>query len=254
VPMAFLDGLKDFGFEKTRRALALLALSFFITMYGLSLVMVPPEMRPMFVGLMGCYLTAFVALASEWFWARWFASGLGWSGVLLSLMFTVLHGWLPFMGLYGGLHAVVVVALLGDKMSALYDMQEGWRGRYGMDEYGVARLRKMVTRSAASLPTLIVMALGPREIQGNVLVIGGVLGIAGVIGGLRLRTWGLFAMGAASIVLARSGPAPAWYETLAEGFTYSWSPPYASSLAAVLLAFAVLPFARPAIGFLLRRP
>jgi hypothetical protein len=155
--------LKELGYERERAAVALLSLSFFGILYFLVSLNAPPGWAPVFAGLMICYLTAFLALASQWFWARWFASGLGWSGFMLGLMSLVMIGWHPSLAIYTVLHGIIVGALMGQKMSSRYELQSAWRERYGMDEYGVARLGKAVTRGAASLPTLIMWALAPRE-------------------------------------------------------------------------------------------
>ena len=97
---------------------------------------------------------------------------------------------------------MILAALWGSKMAARYELQTEWRERYGMDEFGVARLGKAVTRGSASLPTLIMWALAPREDQGmlaqllpTIAFLVGALGVAAI---LRLRTWGLLALGAAA--------------------------------------------------------
>jgi hypothetical protein len=195
------DDLRQVGLERERGALAMLALSFFGILYVLIGANGPDGWGAVFAALAICYLTAFVALASQWFWARWFASGLGWSGFMVGLMSLVMIGWAPALGIYTGFHALIIAALMGSKMAARYELQTGWRERYGMDEFGVTRLGKAVTRGSASLPTLIMWALAPREGQGllaqllpTLAFLVGALGIAAV---LRLRTWGLLAIGAA---------------------------------------------------------
>src|SRR5262249_29972804 len=156
-----------------------------------------------FGGLSACYFTAFFALACEWFWGRWFASGLGWSGMMVGLASLVMVGWHPVLAVYGSLHALVVLALMGPKMAARFDLQPGWRERFGMDEFGVLRLRKAVTRAAAALPSLILWALGPREGEGTIVLIGALtLALLGLHGLVRGRTWSLLAVagaGAAAI-------------------------------------------------------
>src|SRR3954465_14399020 len=79
----FFAGLREMGFEKPRSAIALLPLSLFSFLYLLAAFNADPQWQLALGGLALCYLTAFVALASEWFWARWFASGLGWSGAMV---------------------------------------------------------------------------------------------------------------------------------------------------------------------------
>src|SRR5881394_1299408 len=94
------------------------------------------------------------------------------------------------------LHAVVILALMGSKMASRYELQPAWRERFAMDEYGVSRLGKAVTRASASLPTLIMWALGPGQGQGFQIAgfLAFMLGACGVAGMLRLRTWGALAL------------------------------------------------------------
>ncbi len=116
-------------------------------------------------------------MVAEWFWGRWFATGIGWSGLMVAVFGMFMIGWVPALAIYGVLHALIVLPLAGKSMAARYDLQEGWRQRYKMDDFGVARLRKTITRSAASLPSLILWALGPKEPgQGMRVALAGALG------------------------------------------------------------------------------
>jgi len=129
--------LDDLGFERTRRAVAALALCLFVVLYAFLALMLDASWKPAFAGLAACYLVAFLGLAAEWFWGRWFASGLAWSGVMVSALSLAMMGWAWPLAIYGGLHALVVFLLVGKRMTALYDLQEAWRVRYKMDEHGV---------------------------------------------------------------------------------------------------------------------
>ncbi len=268
--VSILKRLDEVGFEKTRRALAALSLSFFISIYLILSLNAPPGWGPAFLALSACYVVAFLALSAEWFWGRWFASGLGWSGMMVAIISLVMIGWTPPLAIYGGLHALVVLALAGKKMVAHYDLQEPWRQRYGMDEFGVARLRKTVTRAAASLPSLILWALGPKEGQGESMLIAaaGIATLLTVVAGLRglvqLRSWGWMLVtgaGAALWLLGASNGATAlatlfpttWYQDF--GFISSGAnvAGVAVLLPAMLLTLAALPFARPALRFLRSR-
>lgn len=268
-----LARIEDFGFEKTRRAVAALALSFFVTLYLLVGLNPPgPEWTPAFLGLALCYLVAFVGLAAEWFWGRWFATGLGWSGVMVAGLSMVLVGWMPALAIYGGLHGLIVLLLLGKRVSALYEQQDGWRQRLGMDDYGVARLRKTVTRAAASLPSLILWALAPKEpgqglVHAAFLVGAAVLGIAGLSGLLRLRAWSVVAVAASAVALVVHGALHCGPELdlLGGGLVPLHSvwglAPGVVALPAVLgtlvpgllLLAAVTPLLRPTLAFLRRR-
>ena len=77
--------LSQIGFERTRRALAALALSVFISIYLLVSLNAPEGFARVFVALAFCYGVAFFAVVAEWFWGRWFATGLAWSGVMIAI-------------------------------------------------------------------------------------------------------------------------------------------------------------------------
>jgi hypothetical protein len=250
------ERLANIGYEKPRVAVALLPLSLFAFVYLLGTLNAPPEWKGALGGLAVCYLTAFLALGSEWFWARWFASGLGWSGSVVAVAALVMTGWNPVIVVYGVLHVVVVVMLLGPKMAARYDLQPGWRERFGMDEFGVARLRKAVTRASAALPSIIIWALGPREGDGSVvsLLAGICLAVLGLQGLLRLRTWGLLAVvgAAAAVLIGGSAPVPP-AGALSLGalgpLSLVMSSPNSATALALLLAAAALPFAAQAVRY-----
>jgi hypothetical protein len=242
--------LNEIGFERTRRAIAALALSLFISLYLAVAMNAPNGLGGVFAGLAFCYAVAFCSVVAEWFWGRWFATGLGWSGIMLGAVALLQLGWTPIFVIYLGMHVVIVLALMGNKMAARYDMQEAWRTRYGMDDLGVARLRKTVTRAAASLPSLIVWALGPREggmalSAAAVTLILAALGLRGVV---RMRSWGILALGGAAVA------APF---TLAGNFAFASSAGRLDLLVPLLvtglLAAAVVPFVRPVARFLASR-
>jgi hypothetical protein len=251
--MRLLQGVREMGFEKPRVAVALLPLSLFSFLYLLSALLGDPAFTLALIGISLCYLTAFIALASEWFWARWFASGLGWSGAMISIAAMSQIGWNPALAILGGLHALIIVMLMGQKMAARYDMQPGWRERFGMDEFGVIRLRKAVTRASAALPSLIVWALGPGQPQPDLLVAGAAtLALVGLAGLLRLRTWGLLALaGASGLVLAAPTALPVSHSVLGwpDALGMSLASPGTSGALSLLLAAAVLPFAGAAIRY-----
>jgi hypothetical protein len=210
--------------------------------------------------LMICYLTAVLALASQWFWARWFASGLGWSGFMLGLASLVMIGWQPSLAIYTVLHGIIVATLYGQQMAARFELQPAWRERYAMDEFGVVRLGKAVTRGAASLPTLIIWALAPRE-DDQMFIFGSlalILAVAGLSGLVRLRSWSLLALG---------GAAGSLFAVAALGSNLSSSPltgidlPISGLWAALQgspavgvawLTLALAPFTLPALRYLLR--
>jgi hypothetical protein len=272
VMLSAFKRLDEVGFEKGRRALAALSLSFFVSIYLMVALNAPPGWGPAFLALAGCYVVAFLAVTADWFWGRWFASGLGWSGVMVAVISLVMMGWTPPLVIYGALHAIVVVALLGKKMAGLYDLQEGWRKRYAMDEFGVARLRKTITRASMSLPSLILWALGPKDPgQGAGLAFAAagigtlLLSVVGLRGLVRMRSWGLMALAASSAALWTLGSSTGGSAVAADLFPVRWfeslgfitNAPNAvglvPTLAAAVLTLSLLPFARPVARFLRRR-
>ncbi len=241
---ALRDKLGTLGFEGPRRAAAALALSIFVVLYLFLSFNAPPGWGPAFAALGLCYLVAFFSVVAGWFWGRWFATGLGWSGLMVAGISLVMVGWAPALAIYGALHALVVLPLSGKSMAAHYDLQEGWRQRYKMDELGVARLRKTITRSAASLPSLILWALGPKEGQGMWLSLAALgLTLLGLRGVVRLRTWGWLTLAGAAGLLLGGADVPGLSAFEVAG----------PRLATVLLLAAVGPFVLPAIRYVRHR-
>jgi hypothetical protein len=244
--VALAEKLGALGYERFRRALSALALSFFAIVYTFLAVNAPEGWGPAFAALGACYLVAFFAVVAEWFWGRWFATGIGWSGLMVALISLVMIGWVPALLIYGAIHALIVLPLAGKSMAARYDLQEDWRKRYRMDDLGVARLRKTITRSAASLPSLILWALGPKDPGQGMLVALLALALVGVgFGGLlRARTWGWLAV-AGSAAVALVGGELVGMRSFA-GFA-------GPELAIAFLIAAVAPFTLPALRFLRSR-
>ena len=166
----FLAGLKSMPFARTQRALALLPLATFVLLYCTFAMLLDETWRAAFIGLAVCYLIAFIALGSEWFWARWYTMGLAWSGVMVGVFGMVNMGVVAPLVIYAALHGVVVLMLRGKKVGALYEGQSSWRERYGLDEHGAARVGKAVSRTSASLPSLVLWALAPKPPENESLL------------------------------------------------------------------------------------
>ncbi len=260
--------LNQIGFERTRRALAGLSLSLFFSLYLMMSLNAPEGFGRVFVALSLCYGVAFVAVVAEWFWGRWFASGLAWSGIMIAIAALVVVGWIPALAIFGVLHLIVVIALMGKKMAARYDLQEAWRARYKMDDFGVARLQKTVTRTAASLPSMIIWALAPKEegMAAALALAALALGAVGLRGLIRLRSWGIVSIAGAGVAATASlaaavllgpdcsYPNMAYYHAHPFALTLHQNVGLAAPLAIAFLAAAVLPFVAPIARFLRRRP
>lgn len=165
-----LAGLRSMPFERTQRALALLPLATFVLLYCTFAMLLDETWRPAFIGLAVCYLIAFIALGSDWFWARWYTMGLAWSGVMVGVFGMVSMGVVAPLVIYAALHGAVVLMLRGKKVAALYEGQTLWRERYALDEHGAARVGKAVSRTSASLPSLVLWALAPKPPEGESLL------------------------------------------------------------------------------------
>jgi len=254
--MALLE--QPFGFAGERKACALVCLSFYASFFGLLALLLrnappdQPEVRawwPCFAALAACYGLSFFALGAGWFWARWFAIGLGYSGVTLA-------GWTlfqqrsidPVMAFYGLTHGIIALFLQGQRLTEEFDAKPDWRKTLGLDESAVVRVRQSVTRAAASLPTIIVIALAPRQGSEGLLVAS--LGLIGLFGILRMRTYGVLALFGAGVLLpwtvfSHSYHGAAVHSVLSDGMIYVMG-----LTAAGLLIAASAPFLRPVLRFI----
>lgn len=225
-------------------------------MYIFLSAMIDPAWRPAFITLGFCYLLSFFAVGAEWFWGRWFAMGLGWSGFMVGVFSLVNVGPVAPLVIYTLLHGAVVASLNGKKVSALYEGQTAWRERYGLDEYGVSRVGKAVTRTSASLPALVVWALGPKEPESLGILSGTSGPLVGVAFGLaaiglylllKLRAAGTLALvGAAAFAVVAFGSGDALSlsglatHTAAAAVGARW-------VACAALVAATVPFWRPIV-------
>ena len=263
--LPFMDTLGSVGLVGERKALALLFLGFYTTLFfmiGLSARTELPEWVPVFSAMTLMYALAFFSVAAEWFWGRWFATGLGYWGMTMTIMAWVTTRSLPpAMLIFGSMHALVSLCLGGEKMAAIFDAKPAWRARWKLDEQGVIRVRKSVTRAASSLPALIMFALAPREGQELLALTAFTLAIVGVGGLLAGRTLGVMAFvggAAATAALVVFGHQPDQVFAV-----YQYAPfggdagatmtPILGVFAAVLLVAAALPFAKPMASYVFRR-
>ena len=244
--------LDEIGLVGERRALTVLLFSFFAIVYFLVALADDSGWGRAFGGLAACYGLAVFGLAAGWFWARWFAGGIAWSGLMMGVLALVMAGWNPVVAIYLGTHGAAVLCLGGRKMAEAYDLQPAWRERFQLDEHGVIRVRRAITRAAAALPSLIVWALAPRgEAAVAALTIVGALGLLALI---RLRTAGVLlcgasAAGALAVALGHLGDA-----TALRVHGIGGPPLFALGLlAGAALLGACLPFVRPIARYLVRR-
>jgi hypothetical protein len=268
-----LDRLGTVGLVGERKAVALLCLGFYTTLFFMLVLSARtelPEWLPLLAGMFLMYATAFFAVAAEWFWGRWFAIGLGYWGCTMAAMgFVATRSFPAPMVIFGAMHGLTSLCLMGEKMAAAFDAKPAWRERWKLDEQGVLRVRKSVTRMASSLPALLLFALAPREGQdalGLPVWDAGVLAFAaiGVMAMITLlvtrRTWAVLALGVvggAVFVRALGGlSARLWMS----GSIFDPAMlPHASCtfqilgvIAGLTLVASTLPFAGPMASYVLR--
>jgi hypothetical protein len=223
-----------------RRAVAALVFAFFFMMYLLnSLMNSGGPLSKLLWGLTGTYGLAFFALVAGYFWARWYAVGVGLFGVLISALGlwmsrndpNVETGQLVLML---GLHSTAVLSLWGEGMSLAYDGKTAWREKFHMDESAVQRLGRSVIRAGASLPMVLAWAFAPRQssMAAGIVVVG--LTVVGLRALVKMRTWGVFALAGAGAMMFTVG---------LEQFSV------APALGGVLLLSAVAPFAPAMLRF-----
>jgi hypothetical protein len=263
-----------------RRALAAAVMAFFAILFFLNGVAGPPELAPMFLGLGATYFAGFFGLVAGWFWARWFAMGVGFSGLVIAGILGVQIGLDPIVLIFGGSHLGVVLGLMGRGPAAAFDGRADWRERWRMDENAVNRLGKAITRAGASLPYLVMVGLAPRGggLGAAALALAALgLGVLGLRALVKLRTWGVAALGGAALtslaglwgaseMFGRTGATVATWGpggcqvshvaargTMADHAVTVGGGGLALLLAAVLLTAAILPLV-PALWRALRTP
>jgi len=252
---AILDGMKRFAGE--RRAIAAAVLLFYGFMYLVLLLNSPPGWERAFAAMSGAYAVGFFALVAQYFWGRWYAIGLGLSGVITAAVSLWQMGPEPVFLFYGGTHAAIALTLWGDGMSRAFDGREEWRTRFHLDEHAVHRLGRAVIRIGISLPYVLLYALAPRAGSSleHALLAVATLGLAGAgtWALLRLRTWGLVALtGAVGLLAIGVGSAGAAYVS-GFGVDLGLDLGACAGVAAAVLAAAMVPFARPVVDYLRAR-
>jgi hypothetical protein len=222
-------------FVGERRALAAAVMAFYaVYTFLIASSGVAGPMSGVFAALTGVYGLAFFGLVAGYFWARWYAVGVG----LFGLIFTAVAIWKE--GLYfpitfiGWTHLLATLMLWGTAMSGPFDGQTAWRERFHMDESAVQRLGRSVIRAGVSLPFILMYAFTPKQGAGELAAIAAVgLALVGFRGMLKLRTWGVLAIGAAGASTLALGAAQGALLPLVGG---------------ALLVAAAAPFARPMIA------
>jgi len=168
------------GMVGERKAIAAAVLSFYTLLFVLNALLDPNEsMRPMHSALAATYGAAFFSLVAGYFWARWYAIGLGLFGFSLGTLAMLQHGvdYPPLF--FTATHGVVSLALWGNQVATDFDGRSDWRARFHMDENATRRLGKAVIRVGISLPMLLMYGLAPREELSDGLLAGAMIAVIG---------------------------------------------------------------------------
>jgi hypothetical protein len=232
-----------------RRALSAVIFAFYFLVYLIiGMQGLAPDFDKAFYALAGVYGLAFFALVAGYFWARWYAVGVGLYGVITTAVGMWQLGAEPVLIFVGGTHLAATLMLWGHAMSEGYDGQQAWREKFHMDDNAVQRLGRSVIRAGVSLPMVLLYALAPKPGTAELALSGVALVLAafGLRAIVRMRTWGVLALGAAGALLVTL----AGVDLVSHSALYVLRP----ALAGSLLIAAAAPWAGPALAFLgLRR-
>ncbi len=229
-----------------RRALAAAVMAFYFLLYGVvALLEVVPDFSPAFAAIAGVYGLAFFSLVAGYFWARWYSVGVGLYGVITAGAGMWQVGAEPVLLFVGGTHLAVTLLLWGEAMSEPYDGQTAWRERFHMDENAVQRLGRSVIRAGVSLPFILLYALLPRPESASTVasIVAVLLAGLGLRALIRLRTWGVMALGAAGVLMLSLAATDA----ATGGLTTAVMHP---AIAGALLVAAAVPFVAPMVRWL----
>jgi hypothetical protein len=232
-------------FVGERRALAAAIMAFYFLFYGvIAFSGLVPDFAKAFGAIAGVYGLAFFALVAGYFWARWYAVGVGLYGVITAAVGIWQLGAEPVLLFLGGTHLAATVFLWGNTMSEPYDGQAAWRARFHMDESAVQRLGRSVIRAGVSLPFILLYAFAPKP-DGASLVVSlaaFVLAAARLRGLLQHKNSGVLALGAAAaLTLSLVGA-----DVASHGFTAIAIRP---AIAGAMLVSAIAPYLAPIARF-----
>src|SRR4051812_25404065 len=174
-----------------RRALSAVVFAFYALIYSMiAFASLVPEFNKAFFALASVYGLAFFSLVAGYFWARWYAVGVGLYGVITAAVGMWQIGAEPVLLFIGGTHLAATVFLWGHAMSEPYDGQAAWRQKFHMDESAVQRLGRSVIRAGVSLPFILLYAFAPKPDSTSAVVslVALVLVAAGLRGIVHLKT------------------------------------------------------------------
>ena len=241
-----IKGMERFTGE--RRGLAATVLAFYGFIYFLMAMSgMMPEWTAAWGSMAALYGMAFFALVAGYFWARWYAIGLGLSGLATAAFGVFQIGFDETLLFYGGTHGAVALLLYGRSMSATFDGRKDWRSRFHMSEAGSNKLGKAVVQATISLPYILLYALAPKDGMGAAGFVALALAGGGVYGLIKMRTWGVVAMaGAGLAVFSGLVLEPSMFTSNGEVLSVQTVGIFGGALALA----AIAPFAGPLVRYL----
>ncbi len=205
-----------------RSAISLIFLSLFFWNFLLAAVLGPDATFALLAALAAVYGVAFFGVAAQWFWARWFAIGLGNFGTI-SLLSLLNNEADPSIIIFGGSHLLISLSLAGEGMAARFERSEAAAERWNFQEESLMLMRRAIRSAGMLLPLLILYTLAPPAEPTRVVVFA--LAAFGTWGLLRNRTWGLLGLMGAG-VLAAIDAVRLWnHPSAVFGFQYSADAP-----------------------------
>src|SRR5689334_1819903 len=104
-----------------RRAIAAAVLAFYAFAYLLLSLQAPAGFEKAFYAMSGVYGLGFLGVVAGYFWARWYAIGVGLSGVITTVVGLYQMGPEPMILFMGATHAAISLALWGESMATTFD-------------------------------------------------------------------------------------------------------------------------------------
>ena len=252
--------LVDMGrFTGERRALAAAVLALYGFLYLIVAMNPPgPEWSAAFWGMAFIYGAGFFSVVAGYFWARWYAIGLGMSGLITAVFSMFQIGMEPVLVFYGATHGAISLVLWGTGMASAFDGRKEWRQRFHLDENATHKLGKSIIRLGISLPYVVLWALAPKEGAGETMLalLAGGVAATGIIGILRLRGWSVLALAGGAVALALSligASVHAGGGIVPFEHGYAVNAGAAGVAALVLITAALVPFAKPLVSYLRER-
>ena len=145
-----------------RRAIAAAVLVFYAFAYFLVSLQAPAGWERAFGAMGGVYALGFFGLVAGYFWARWYAIGVGLSGLISAAVSMWQMGPEPVLIFVGATHAAIALSLWGNGVASLFDGQEAWRARFHMDENLLRGLNPNADFGAAGTPIVVAAVGAPK--------------------------------------------------------------------------------------------